>query len=203
MSLRPRGRPRSFDPDTALAAVTATFRTRGFTGTSLDDLADATGLNRPSLYAAFGDKRALYLAALDRTTQRLRLAFDTLADANLPPRKMLRAVFRAAIDGFLTGDTGPAGCIAIATAATAAVEDPQVRERLATFVALEDERVEALLTAGGDANAAMHARLVAAVIHSLSVRARAGEPREALERLAADCIDMVAPPPGTPVGQTR
>jgi AcrR family transcriptional regulator len=194
MTSRPRGRPRSFDPDIALGAATERFRAGGYAGTSLDDLADATGLNRPSLYAAFGDKRALYLAALDRTTARLGLAFDALAQADLPPRKMLKALFHFAIDGFLTGDAGPAGCIAISTASTAAVDDPAIRERLATFVALEDDRVEALLTAGGDTNAAMHARLVAAVIHSLSVRARAGVSRAALDRLAADCVDMVAPP---------
>jgi AcrR family transcriptional regulator len=192
-SPRPRGRPRSFDTDTALSAAAERFRRGGFAATSLDDLSDATGLNRPSLYAAFGDKRALYLAALDRTTARAAQGFDMIAAAKLPPAKTLKLLFRAVIDGFVTGDTGPAGCIAINTAATAAVEDPLVRERLASFVALEDERIEALLAAGGDVNAAVHAPIVAAVVHSLSVRARAGADRAALDRLAADCIALVAP----------
>jgi AcrR family transcriptional regulator len=56
---RARGRPRSFDRETALQAAGQRFRTHGFAGTSLDELAEATGLNRPSLYPAFGDKRAL------------------------------------------------------------------------------------------------------------------------------------------------
>ena len=58
-----------------LSAASERFRTRGYAGTSLDDLVDATGLARPSLYAAFGDKRALYLAALDRTIERVGGSF--------------------------------------------------------------------------------------------------------------------------------
>jgi AcrR family transcriptional regulator len=63
---RPRGRPRAYDPDTALRRATGAFWRHGFAGTSLDALTDAMDMNRPSLYGAFGDKRALYLAALDR-----------------------------------------------------------------------------------------------------------------------------------------
>src|SRR5579872_7287735 len=62
---RPRGRPRAYDPDAALSRVMETFWKSGYAGTSLDDLAAATGMNRPSLYAAFGDKRALYVKALE------------------------------------------------------------------------------------------------------------------------------------------
>jgi hypothetical protein len=58
---RRRGRPRAYDPDTALAAAADVFWKKGYDGTSLDDLAAATGMNRPSLYAAFGDKHDLYL----------------------------------------------------------------------------------------------------------------------------------------------
>lgn len=190
---RPRGRPRSFDADTVLASASERFRTGGYDGTSLDDLADATGLNRPSLYAAFGDKRALYLASLQRTTQRLEAALDGLAARELPPRKLLTTLLRGAIDGFLTGEEGPSGCIAISTAATSAVEDEAVRSALAAFLNVEDDRIATLLAAGGDPNAAAHGRIAAAVIHSLSVRARAGAPREELDRLATDCIDLIAP----------
>ena len=72
---RARGRPRSYDPDVALKAATERFRTTGYAGTSLDDLAAATGLARPSLYAAFGDKRALYLAAIERAHDRAAAGF--------------------------------------------------------------------------------------------------------------------------------
>lgn len=64
------GRPREFDPETALAKILDVFWSKGFEGATMRDLVDATGLKKGSLYAAFGDKRAMYLKALalyDRT----------------------------------------------------------------------------------------------------------------------------------------
>ncbi len=191
---RSRGRPRSFDPDKALANAGERFRSGGFAGTSLDDLAEATGLNRPSLYAAFGDKRAMYLAALDRTYARLVRAFDSLDGAGLPLRQSLEAMFRWTIDGYLTGERGPAGCVVVSTAATAAVTDDEVRSRLNAFLALEDERITALLAARSVNDAAPKARLIASVLHSLSTRTRAGASKQELDTIAADCIDLIAPP---------
>lgn len=189
---KPRGRPRTFDPADALKAASERFRTRGYAGTSLDDLVDATGLARPSLYAAFGDKRALYLAALDRTIDRVGKSFDTLIASDLPLRESLTAMFRFVIDGYLTGEVGPSGCIMISISAASAVDDADVRDRLAAFLAIEDERVEELLVSRGDANAAAHARLLTAVIHSLSVRARAGASGEELDAIATACITLIA-----------
>jgi AcrR family transcriptional regulator len=191
-SARPRGRPRSFDPERALGAATERFRSRGFAGTSLDELAEATGLNRPSLYSAFGDKRALYLAALDGTIARAARGFERLAERRLPLRPMLELLFAAVIDGYRTGEARPAGCVFVSTAATAAVTDEAVRARLADFLAMEDETIAALLADTGDSDAAAHAPVIAAVLHSLSVRARAGAAREALEALACAAIDLVA-----------
>jgi AcrR family transcriptional regulator len=189
---RRRGRPRGFDSGEVLGAATERFRTRGYAGTSLDDLVDATGLQRPSLYAAFGDKRALYLATLDRTIERAGRAFDQLIAADLPLKQSLKVMFRAVIDGFLTGETGPSGCIMVSTSATSAVDDAEIRARLAAFLKMEDDRIEQLLVARGDPAARAHARVATAVIHSLSVRARAGAPRDELEALAADCVTMIA-----------
>ena len=63
---RPRGRPRQFNPDDVLDRAVEVFWERGYAGASLDDLTAAMRLNRPSVYAAFGDKHSLFLAALDR-----------------------------------------------------------------------------------------------------------------------------------------
>src|SRR4051795_6005897 len=76
-----RGRPRAYDPATAVARAAETFWKAGYAGTSLDDLSEATGMNRPSLYAAFGDKRDFYLKTLEyyRDESR-RLEAGALAD---------------------------------------------------------------------------------------------------------------------------
>src|SRR3954452_12779539 len=62
---RTRGRPRAYDPDEALAKAMGAFWDHGYAATSLDDISAATGMNRPSLYAAFGDKQAIYLKAIE------------------------------------------------------------------------------------------------------------------------------------------
>jgi AcrR family transcriptional regulator len=189
---RPRGRPRGFDTADVLKAASERFRTHGFAGTSLDDLVDATGLARPSLYAAFGDKRAIYLAVLQRTYERSALGFDRLIGQDLPLRDSLETLLTVIINGYMSGETGPSGCIAISTASTSAVDDPEIRIWLESFLAMEDDKVTELLTARGDPHALAHARIIAAVIHSLSVRARAGAPREELDSLAGSCVDLIA-----------
>src|SRR5580700_11977719 len=78
---RTRGRPRQYDPERALANAAEVFWKYGYAATSLDDLAAATGMNRPSLYAAFGDKRDLYLKTLERYQQRSRaIGQEIIAD---------------------------------------------------------------------------------------------------------------------------
>ncbi|WP_423606526.1 TetR/AcrR family transcriptional regulator [Sphingomonas sp. MS122] len=190
---RGRGRPRTFDPDTALGAAAERFRAQGYSGTSLDDLAAATRLNRPSLYSAFGDKKSLYLAALARTHARAERGFARLAEADLPPRPMLERFFTAVIDGYLTGENGPAGCLFISTATTESVSDPEVRAAITHFLAMEDAQIERLLRNAGSAAPELQARIVTAMVHSLSVRARAGAPRDELIDVAQDCIDLIAP----------
>lgn len=188
---RPRGRPRKFDEGQVLRLALQRFRTQGYANTSLDDLAEATGVNRPSLYAAFGDKKALYLAALARAHASVEAAFDGLIAANLPLEEMLRSLFAGAIAGYLTGEHGPSGCIAINTAATEAVIDPDIRAALAGILAMEDAKIEIALRQAGSANSQAHARLAASLLHSLSVRARAGESREALIAIAKDMSTLI------------
>jgi len=181
---RGRGRPRKFDENQVLRSAMERFRAHGFSNTSLDDLAEATGVNRPSLYAAFGDKKALYLAGLARTHATVDAIFAQLHAAAYPPEKMLKALFLGSLEGFLTGDDGPAGCIAVNTAATEAVTDPDIRAALAAFVALQDGWIERLMEQAGSADPRGDAQIASSVIHSLSTRARAGTPRAELIAIA-------------------
>jgi AcrR family transcriptional regulator len=188
---RPRGRPPGFDRETVLRAAGQRFRTHGFAGTSLDELVKATGLARPSHYAAFGDKRALYLAALDRTREWIEASFEALAGRGLPLPDLLKAIFVPTIEGFLQGEQGPAGCIVINTATVEAAHDAQIRARLAEILEVEDRGIATLLAQAGSSDPEAHARLAATTIHSLSIRARAGATREELRRLAKDVSAMI------------
>ena len=83
---RRRGRPRAYDPQTALQRATDRFWKSGYSGTSLDELSAETGMNRPSLYAAFGDKHTLYLKALASYWQLSLMAMrEALADGGRAP----------------------------------------------------------------------------------------------------------------------
>ena len=133
---RRRGRPRAYDPDTALARAADVFWRNGYDGTSLDDLVAATGMNRPSLYAAFGDKRDLYLKTLEYYREESRaLAREVLAD-NPPLRTLLKRFYDKALALYLAG--GPRGCYTIGTAATVAAVDDKVRDFLADSMRATD-----------------------------------------------------------------
>lgn len=193
---RPPGRPRGFDREEVLTQVYKTFRSRGFAATSLDDIAAATGLNRPSLYAAFGDKRAMYLAAIGVVRDGIAASADRLDAAGLDLRGTLEQLFEGSIRAYLSGDTGPQGCLAIGTATSDAVADPEIRAALAEVLHLIDRRVAHWFAQAGSTDPQGRARLVAAVMHSMSIRARAGQPVEDLQSMAADALDLLAPASG-------
>src|SRR5215469_11570855 len=84
-----RGRPRAYEPDVALAKALDLFRKEGFAATSLDDLSAATGMNRPSLYGAFGDKRELYIKSYQRYRDDARAAMIEIFRREMPIRERL------------------------------------------------------------------------------------------------------------------
>src|SRR5436190_19182839 len=113
-----RGRPRSFDEGEVLEKARAVFWDLGYAATSLDDIARATGLNRPSLYGAFGDKHALYLAALRRTIGASLRAIEAGLSLDGTMRQVLTAFYAAATRSYLAGDAGARGCFIVGTAVT-------------------------------------------------------------------------------------
>ncbi|WP_321911385.1 TetR/AcrR family transcriptional regulator [Paraburkholderia sp. J11-2] len=195
---RPRGRPRAYDPEEALARVRDTFWRNGYTGTSLDDLSEATGMNRPSLYGAFGDKHALYLQTLERYVEAGRVAMESALDSALPLREALMRVFDGALGWYLPAHDAARGCLLIGTAAVEAVNDDAVRERLAaglrTFDKAFERRLRAALAQGElqpSASAPMLARLASAVLHSMALRARAGDSRASLRAMAVAGVALI------------
>ncbi|MBV8701690.1 MAG: TetR/AcrR family transcriptional regulator, partial [Bradyrhizobium sp.] len=85
-----RGRPRAYEPDVALGKALDLFRKGGFAATSLDDLSSATGMNRPSLYGAFGDKRELYIKSYQRYRDDARAAMIDIFRNEQPLRERLK-----------------------------------------------------------------------------------------------------------------
>jgi AcrR family transcriptional regulator len=195
---RPRGRPRAYDPDTALTRVMETFWNAGYAGTSLDDLAAATGMNRPSLYAAFGDKRALYLKALQHYWRMSAAEMGEVLTENRPARDALNEFYNRAIAIYCRVEGRPAGCFSISTAPAAAAEDDEIRAALGESVRRLDRRLQSLLRAAQtrgeiapSADPAALAMLGTATLHTIAIRARAGDSADDLERIARQAVAAI------------
>jgi TetR/AcrR family transcriptional regulator, copper-responsive repressor len=193
-----RGRPRAFEAETALTQAMDVFWRDGFAATSLDDLSAATGLNRPSLYGAFGDKRALYLQAYRQYRKRVNEDFAPLLEARAPLRVKLKRILLAALELYLSGEEGPRGCFTVLSASSDAVADPEVRALVAEAIQstdrafgrlFADARAAGELPANADPRAL--ARLASATIHTLSIRARARIPKAKILPLIDDAVRMI------------
>lgn len=199
-SEKKQGRPRTFDAKAVIGQAREVFWDRGFSAASLDNLSAATKLNRPSLYGAFGDKEELYLDALEGYREE---SLDVLAEAldpALPLRENLARIYDRALQIYLHGATAARGCFLISTATAEAIQHARVREVLGRslneFDGAISERMELAKTRGelpADADPATLARLASAVMHSLAVRARAGDTRETLEAIARSGVDIICP----------
>jgi AcrR family transcriptional regulator len=192
------GRPRAYDPETALRHAIQAFWKAGYSGTSVDDIAAATGMNRPSLYLAFGDKRALYLKALDHYWQLGYAAMDEALAYDRPIAEALMRVYDRALGMYFSGDGHPRGCFAIGTATTEAVEDPKIRSALMEGLRTLDDgfaaRIRAAQQSGEisrDADPMVLAMLASATLHSIAIRARSGASRAELEQLARDAVGII------------
>src|SRR5258707_14971066 len=122
-----RGRPRAYQPEIALGKALDLFRKGGFAATSLDDLSAATGMNRPSLYGAFGAKRELYIKAYQPPRADAAAAMIDIFRDQQPIRQRLQRIFAVALDIYLSGDAGPRGCFPVMPAASEAISDPVIR----------------------------------------------------------------------------
>ncbi len=132
-------RPRQFDPDAVLDAAQRVFHARGYEATSVQDLVEATGLSRSSLYNAFGDKHALFLTVLDRYAAAGRDAADA-ACGGLSPRDAIRVVLEQSA---CTGDA--AGCLMVNAAVEVAGRDPDTAARAVASRRAMTERFRALV----------------------------------------------------------
>ena len=195
---KPRGRPRAYDPDVALTRVIDRFWKAGYAATSLDDLSEATGMNRPSLYAAFGDKRDLYIRALTQYWDRTRPGVKEALAYDVPLHEALRRLYGGALSVYLAGETGPQGCFAISTATPEAVRDAKIRTTLAGGLEELDKAFEARIRFAReqgelprDSDPAALAMVASAALHTLALRSRAGASRRSLEAIVDSTVNVI------------
>jgi TetR/AcrR family transcriptional regulator, copper-responsive repressor len=193
-----RGRPRAYQPDVALAKALDLFRRDGFAATSLDDLSAATGMNRPSLYGAFGDKRELFIKSYQRYREDARAAMIDIFRNELPIRERLARIYAVALDIYLSGETGPRGCFTVMTAASEAIADPDIRAMVLEGLSELDKAFAACFRLAREkgelpegADPAVLAQLASATIHTIAIRARARIPRKELEAIVNGALDLI------------
>lgn len=191
-----RGRPRKFDKDAVLQLIVKEFWAKGYSGTSLDDLAKATGLSRPSLYAAYGNKLSMYLAALEAFGERMaREAVGQVAAAS-DLSEGLEKFYEAALNIYLGKDVEMGqGCLVFTTAVTEATTEPKIKQVVNAQLAGLDQalaaQIERHLPGQDPATISAAANLAAGTLLNLATRARAGMPRSALESIAATTVQTI------------
>jgi TetR/AcrR family transcriptional regulator, transcriptional repressor for nem operon len=184
------GRPRSFDTTAALRTIEERFRATGYAGTSLDDVAAATGLGRGSIYAAFGDKHELFIRTLDEFCQRTEANVAAALDG--PDDTAVSRLHAFVLSAAQVGDGGTrTKCMATKFAVELDGQDPKVRERAAhTFSVLRRRLRDCVLAAqrNGDIDPSADADLVAGLLvtatRGLEVLASAGQTADELEPIA-------------------
>lgn len=182
-----RGRPPAYDRDKVVDKAQALFWKEGASGVSVDELSAATGLHKPSLYAAFGGKPGLYLASLDAYIERGAPDVSGALSAK-PLSAALCTFFEADLEVFCAGGEHR-GCFLIGTAIDAAAEDAEVRERVdRVFSGLRRTlrgRLEAAVADGdlaADADVDALLEIVFGTHVALAVAARAGAEKAELRR---------------------
>ena len=191
-------RPQEFDKEQALRAVMHLFWSKGYEATSLADILAATGLSKSSLYASFGDKRALFLAAFDAYQRERMLHLHEILNDGQPARLSIERFLREVVRHVAQADHECASMTA-AEAVELAPHDVDVRERVARdFQAVEDAFTDAIargqadgsITRGGEPRKL--ARFLVVGLGGLEVMARANSERVRLDDSVAVMLDALS-----------
>ncbi len=190
-------RPRGFDETVALDAAIECFRRRGYEATSIRDLTDCMGIGPTSLYNSFGDKRALFIKALERyvdCSARARLA---RLESSLPPKQAVRTLIEDVVERSLT-DRTRGGCLLINSALEIAPHDPEVgaeiAKRLGEIEGFFRRSISAAQSSGTiprKLNSSDFARLLLGVLLGIRVLARSKPERTLIEGVARPALSLL------------
>lgn len=181
---RPRGRPREFDRDQALARAVEVFWSKGYEAASLADLTRAMGINPPSLYAAFGDKESLFIEAVHRYHENVR---QSCPYAGEPTARSAVARLLTELATLFTDRSHPAGCLAVMAMVTSSTSSARLQRMLADERANAKARLRERIQLGvkegdlpPDTDISALTDFYVAVIMGMSLSAREGASRKAL-----------------------
>ncbi|MET9729967.1 TetR/AcrR family transcriptional regulator [Streptomyces sp. NPDC006458] len=194
VNTRPRGRPRSFDRETALEKAIMAFWEHGYEATTVSDLTRVMGIGTPSLYAAFGDKRALFAEVV----REYDLRYASFAERALAEEPTARAAVRRVLCEAAIAYTTPGrppGCLVVHAATNCSTPEVEasLRDRRNAGIAAFERRIAADVMAGelpAGTGAAVLARHTGAMIQGMSQQARDGASRQELEALAEIAMDI-------------
>lgn len=190
-----KGRPRKFDADQVVQRAAALFAQKGFAATSLDDLSEATGLARPSLYNAFGDKLSLYRQSL---AYHLRETHGILR-RELRGAEDIRTELARFFDAMLAFYGSGSGCLTLCTAPAEALNHPEIAEDMRVMLAAIGQLLEARFERAAEAGQlrshvtpTIAAQATQALLHSLALQARAGRDEATLREVCYTAVALLA-----------
>ncbi|MEV8316674.1 TetR/AcrR family transcriptional regulator [Streptomyces sp. NPDC059900] len=194
-------RPRTFDEERALDAAMRAFWANGYEATSTQDLCEATGLGRSSIYNTFSSKHELFQRALARYIDAMTaVQVEILEDAERPPRERLRALLAHIVDSEFAcrEDEQSIGCLTVNTTVELAGRDPESAELLARDLAARLAALSSVIRAGqsgGDIvstrDAGDLARFLNAVVGGMRISAQGGADRATLTAIAETALDSL------------
>jgi TetR/AcrR family transcriptional regulator, transcriptional repressor for nem operon len=176
------GRPREFDMDKALDRAIGVFRERGFHATSIGDLTDATDLTAGSIYKAFKDKRAVFLAAFDRYTSLRNAQIQHIAGTAKSGRDRISDLLTFYVRSS-HGVEGRLGCLVVGSAVEMAIFDPEIAARVTSTLKKNEALLASLIKQGqsdGSISSAIDsedtARVLVCLTQGLRVVGKTGRP---------------------------
>lgn len=195
--MKKRGRPRQFDEAAVIAAMLELFWRKGFAATSLDDIAAATGLNRPSLYRAFGNKVDMYVMCLGQFADRMKRISEEAFERTGTLEDGLTNLFDRLIDVYCVhaGEGGSLGCLVFSTAVAEAPSHPEIQKAVASGLDSVSSSLRQQIALHGAEHPQESVRMAADVALStflaLGVQVRAGRPRTEIAETVRNCVAAI------------
>ena len=190
-------RTKEFEPARALTRAMDLFWRRGYEATSVHDLLEEMGIGRGSMYDTFGDKRALFLAALDRFEETRVSRADEILEGSASAVEGIRRLFETTIEGLVSYEPRR-GCLMANTAVELAPHDEQVAGRISRYVRRTEDAFERALVRGratgeipADKDPKALARFLVSTLHGVRVLARAGVDRAVLDDSVRTALEVL------------